>query len=76
MITTDCSLNFNQPAYPIYEANVSLGIELVLHPPPVNRSIIIGDIYVMSNNASGELLLNYSIIIVTDFAKPLHVSIF
>ena len=62
MITTGRTVSFNQSAYFVYEANVSLGIELVLDPPPqVNRSIDI-NVNVKSDNASGELLLSYSII--------------
>ena len=61
MITTGYNLSFSQSSYPVYEANVSLGIELELNPPPPVPRIDINT-FVNSDNASGELLLNYSII--------------
>ena len=62
MITTDRTVSFNQSAYFVYETDVLPGIGLVLnHPPPVDQSREI-DVCVKSDNASGELLLNYSII--------------
>ena len=62
MITTDRTLNASQSVYIVNETNGLLGIELVLDPPPSDGQLIEIDVKVDSDNASSELLLNYSII--------------
>ena len=62
MITTDRTLNVSQSAYIVNETNGLLRIELVLDPPPPVGQTMDINVKVVSNNASGELLLNYSIV--------------
>ena len=76
MITTDRTLNVSQSAYIVNETNGLLGIELVLNCPPLDNQSMEIDVKVVSNNASGELLLNYSIVNCHWLCKTLFVSIF
>ena len=76
LITTDCTLNVSRSAYIVNETNGLLGIELVLDPPPPVGQCIEINVKVVSDNASGELLLNYSIVNCHWLCKTLYVSIF
>ena len=62
MITTDRNLSVSQSPYIVNETNGLLLIELVLNPPPSVGQCFSINVRIASDNASGELLLNYSII--------------
>ena len=53
MIITDRTLSFSQSAYPVYETNGSVEIELVVNPPFLNVTEI--NLEMINENANGEL---------------------